>query len=60
MPMPTGPLTDEEKGQLRQIDNRQDMLETDVQDVARMLLKVVEWIEREQMEEWQRNMGDDL
>ncbi|MEQ8636883.1 hypothetical protein [Gimesia maris] len=39
------PLNDKEKGQLRQIENRHEVLESDVQDVAGMLLKVVEWIE---------------
>lgn len=60
MPMPTGPLLEKEKAQLRQIENRYDVQESDVKDVASMLLKVVEWIEHEQMEDWERKMGSDL
>lgn len=54
------PLNDKEKGQLRQIESRHEVRESDVQEVAGMLLKVVEWIETKSREERERNMGQDL
>lgn len=60
MMMPQLPLNEKEKAQLRQIENRYEVQESDVQDVASMLLKVVEWIEQREFDKWCGDMGDDL
>lgn len=58
--MPELPLNDKEKAQLRQIENRYEVQETDVQDVASMLLKVVEWIEQSEFEKWCGGIDNDI
>lgn len=53
--IPSGPLSEIEKGKLRQIENRHEVYEDDVQHVAGILLKLSEYIEQKEREEWERN-----
>lgn len=58
--IPELPLNDKEKAQLRQIENRYEVQESDVQDVATMLLKVVEWIEQSEFKKWCGGIDNDI